>query len=96
MASFLSAMPWLVTLSRHKNWVFLVSGLLIGGNFLYVYAISPRLRAQSDACAVDTPEACNVASGVSRMMLWISGCIYCIGVFSAYMLGPLLMRFGQD
>jgi hypothetical protein len=34
VASFLSAVPWLVTLSHHKNWVFIVSGLMRGGKFL--------------------------------------------------------------
>jgi mercuric ion transport protein len=94
VASFLSALPWLVMLSHHKNWVFLISGLLIGSNFVYVYAISPQLKAQGDACAADTPEACDTASRVSRIVLWTSGGIYCVGVFSAYVLGPLLMKFG--
>lgn len=29
VASFLSAVPWLVTLSRHKTWVLTISGALI-------------------------------------------------------------------
>ena len=44
VASALSAVPWLVTLSHHKNWIFAISGLLIGGNFVYVYLISPNFR----------------------------------------------------
>ena len=46
VASFLSAVPWLVNLSRQKTWVFAISGLLIGGNLLYVYVIGPRLKDQ--------------------------------------------------
>jgi hypothetical protein len=95
VASLLSAVPWLVTLSHHKNWVFVISGLLIGGNFLYVYRVAPRLRFQVDACSTDEAQACNTAGGMSRMVLWISGGIYAVGVFTAYILGPLLMRFGQ-
>ncbi len=94
VASFLSAVPWLVTLSRHKNWVFLVSGILIGGNFAYTYLLAPRLRAAGAACPVDSPEACEGASRLSRAALWISAGLYCIGLFSAYLLGPLLMRYG--
>jgi mercuric ion transport protein len=41
VASVLSAAPWLVWVSRRKEWVFLVSGLLIAVNFLYVYRLSP-------------------------------------------------------
>lgn len=95
VASFLSAVPWLVTLSRHKNLVFLVSGTLIAANFAYTYAVAPRLRLQNAACPADSPEACDTAGTVSRTLLWISAGIYGIGVFSAYLLGPLLMRFAS-
>ena len=93
VASFLSAVPWLVTLSHHKNWVFLISGILIGGNFVYTYMLAPKLQSGGAACAVDAPEACEQASTLSRTVLWISACLYCVGLFSAYLLGPLLMRF---
>lgn len=92
VASFLSAVPWLVTLSHHKNWVFAVSGALIAGNFLYVYALAPRLQARGNACPVDAPEACSTASKVSRAVLWLSAALYLVGFFSAYLLGPLLIR----
>jgi len=94
VASFLSAVPWLVTLSRHKTWVFAISGALIGSNLLYVYAIAPRLQKTGEACPADAPDACNAASRFSRVILWISAAIYVVGVFSAFVLGPLLMRFG--
>ena len=95
VASFLSAAPWLVTLSRHKSWVFLISGSLIGANFLYTYGLAPRLRAAGAACPADAPEACETASALSRTILWVSAVLYCIGLFSAYLLGPLLIRFGE-
>src|ERR1051326_7165489 len=62
VASFLSAVPWLVTLSRHKTVVFLVSGILIGSNLLYIYIVAPRLRTADTVCLPDTPEACRSAS----------------------------------
>jgi len=92
VASFLSALPWLVTLSHHKNWVFAVSGLLIAGNFLYFYALAPRLHAQGNACSVDASDACNTASRVSRVALRLSAAVYLMGFFSAYFLGPVLVR----
>jgi mercuric ion transport protein len=94
VASFLSALPWLVSLSHHKNWVFLVTGVLIGGNFLYVYVLAPHWQGNGGACPADAPQACAKASRMSRAALWTSGAIFCIGVFSAYILGPLLMKFG--
>ena len=95
VASFLSAVPSLVTLSQHKNWVFLIAGSLIGGNFLYTYVLAPHLRGQGQACSVAAPEACTTASTFSRAVLWISAIIYAVGFFSAYLLGPLLMGFSE-
>src|ERR1700759_518770 len=60
VASVLSEAPWLVALSHHKNWVFLLAGLLISGNFVYLYAIAPRLQTQ--ACGANDPTACRTAS----------------------------------
>ncbi|MCA1854198.1 MAG: hypothetical protein LC647_17965, partial [Beggiatoa sp.] len=89
VASFLSAAPWLVTLSRNKDWVFAGSGALIALNFAYVYAIAPRLRGDQ-ACPIDEPTACGTAVRVSRAVLWVSAAIYAVGFFTAYLLGPIL------
>jgi mercuric ion transport protein len=94
VASFLAAVPWLVALSRHKTWVFTVSGVLIATNLVYVYGVAPRLQRSTRACPADSPEGCASASRFSRAVLWVSAGIYAIGVFSAFILGPLLMRFG--
>jgi mercuric ion transport protein len=92
VASTLSELPWLVGLSRHKNWVFAGAGVLIGCNFVYVYVIGPRLQARNLACSPTDPEACQVAGRFSRVVLWCSAALYLVGCFSAYLLGPLLMR----
>ena len=93
VASFLSAAPWITILSRHKDWVFATAGLLIAGNFIYTSAASRR-RARELGCSLDDPRACAIASKFSRIILWTSAVIYTIGFFTAYILGPLLMRFG--
>lgn len=36
VASVLSQAPWIVAMSRHKHWVFIIAGVLISGNFLYL------------------------------------------------------------
>ena len=95
VASFLSAAPWLVTLSQHKSWVFLIAGLMIAGNFTYVCWIAPRFRAQAVACSPDDPGACQTASRFSRIVLWISAAIYLFGFFTAFLLGPIFFRLGQ-
>jgi mercuric ion transport protein len=90
VASTLSSLPWLVTLSHHKQWTFLVSGVLIGLSFMNMYYLSPRLKAK--ACPPDDPSACESASKFSRVLLWVSAVLYVIGFFSAYLLGPILTK----
>ena len=87
VASALSAAPWLVTLSRHKNWTFAVAGILIAANILYTRTIAPRIKT---ACELgDT--ACARAARLNRVLLWISAGIYAIGFVVAYLLGPFLV-----
>ncbi|HWJ47223.1 MAG TPA: hypothetical protein VNS62_06200 [Candidatus Udaeobacter sp.] len=90
VASMLSFMPWLVTLSRHKQWTFAVSGALIALSFVNMYYIAPRIRAKE--CGADDPSACEEASKLSRVLLWVSAAIYGAGMFVAYALGPILTR----
>jgi mercuric ion transport protein len=94
VASMLSFMPWLVTLSRHKPWTFAVSGILIALSFVNMYYVSPRMRAKQ--CSADDPSACGEASKLSKVLLWISAGIYAIGVFVAYVLGPILARLDNS
>lgn len=93
VATVLSQAPWLVELSHRKHWVFIVSGILISGNFVYLYAIADKLQAKDLACNPNNPEACRAASRFSRIVLWCSAAIYLVGAFTAYLLGPLLVRF---
>jgi hypothetical protein len=88
VASALSFMPWLVTLSRHKQWTFSVSGMLIALSFVNMYYVAPRLRPAE--CSPDDPSACEDTSVISKAVLWVSAGIYVVGVFVAYALGPIL------
>jgi mercuric ion transport protein len=93
VASVLSEAPWLVTLSHHKQWVFLVAGSLISGNFAYVYLIAPKLQARKGSCDPNDPAVCQTASRFSVVVLWCSAGVYVVGCFTAYLLGPLLVYF---
>jgi mercuric ion transport protein len=90
VASMLSALPWLVTLSKHKVWTFGISGALILASFLNMYLIAPRLRPQ--ACDPHNP-ACDKASRMSKILLWGAAALYLVGSFVAYVLGPILKHF---
>src|SRR5207248_11385470 len=65
VATVLSAVPWLVTLSHHKLWVFAIAGVLIGWSFIQTYLLSPRLRNSELACSPEDPTAC---SGADRFV----------------------------
>jgi mercuric ion transport protein len=90
VASMLSFIPWLATLSRHKQWTFGLSGILIAFSFVNMYYIAPRIRAKQ--CSADDPSACEEASRLSTILLWVSAGIYAAGIFVAYVLGPILTR----
>jgi mercuric ion transport protein len=93
VASVLSQAQWLVAMSHHKHWVFMLAGGLICSNFAYVYVIAPKLQARSGACDPNDPAACQTAGRFSRIVLWCSAVLYLIGGFTAYLLGPILVRF---
>lgn len=87
VASALSFMPWLVSVSRRKMIVFGLSGGLIFLSFLNFYWIAPRYRGE--ACEPADP-SCGRASRLSAIVLWTSAAIYAIGFLTAFVLGPLL------
>lgn len=89
VASMLSFMPWLATLSHYKRWAFSVSGILIALSFANMYYVVPSLN-RSEACDIDGPSACRDASKLSKVLLWLSAAIYGAGFFVAYALGPIL------
>lgn len=89
VASMLSFLPWLVTLSHYKGVTFVISGSLIAFSFLNMYYVAPRLREQQ--CSPDNPMACEDASRASKLLLWISAAIYAVGFSVAYVLGPILV-----
>jgi mercuric ion transport protein len=90
VASALSALPWLVTLSRHKAWTFAISGTLIALSFVNTYYLAPKLRPEE--CSADDPNTCAAVSKLSKVLLWISAGIYAVGFFVAYVLGPILTK----
>ena len=92
VASVLASAPWLVSLSRHKGWIFGIAALLVAANFYYVYQIAPRLLVERGACSRDDPDACARATRVSRVLLWCSASLVATGAAVAYVLPFVLER----
>ena len=95
VASVLSTLPWLVALSRHRAWVFGISGLLIALDAVYVYRFVPTLARPDARCPPGDESACATASRFSRRVLLASAILYCIGFLVAFALGPLLIAMDQ-
>lgn len=85
LASFVSTFPWLVTLSQHKEWIFLGAGLMILLSGLLVYRPKGKV-----ACSITGGEGCEVAGRFTKITFWTSAGIYATGVFFAYALVPIL------
>jgi hypothetical protein len=88
VASMLAFFPWLTALSRHKVLTFSISGVLIASSFLHTYYVLPRLRRTE--CLPNSPNTCEEASRLSRILLWVSAVIYAVGFLVAFVVGPIL------
>jgi len=87
VAAATSALPWIVTLSRHEGWVFLVAAALIVASRLDATRVSPRLGAEGAAC----PPA---LGRWTRRVWWASVVLWSLGAAAVYVVGPLLLRSG--
>ena len=86
LASFLSSVPWLVWLSRHKILVFAISAIFL---FFTSFLIYFRTKAQTTCNA--TSNACQVADKFKRATLWLSLVIYFVGFFMSFLYLPVLL-----
>jgi hypothetical protein len=87
LAGLVSNVPWLITLSEHKRWVFGIAAvlLLITGILRYLNRHAP--------CPTDQTLARNCAQlkKISGWIYWISVGIYMIGFFFAFLASYLLV-----
>jgi hypothetical protein len=89
VAGAVSSVPGLAALTRHKTWVFLTAGLLLGLNWALEF------RRPAPACPADGgASACETAGRFSRMALWVSTVLFLIGATMAYLAFPLAERLG--
>lgn len=85
ISAYVSTLPWVIPLSRHKSWIFLIAGALIALNG--VLTLRPQGRL---ACAMTGGRGCEVAGTFSKSMFWIAAVLYAVGAFMTYGIVPLL------
>ena len=78
MASAVSAAPWLVEVSRHKNLVFALSGALMALNY-WLVVVRPRRCPPGDVCHVDSP-----LMRFNRRLFWVSMIVLVCAVILTY------------
>ena len=81
VASMASSLPFLVTLSQHKNWMFL-------GSFVLLLIAGWTLYRPGRACPVDLvlAEKCVTSHKWNQRFYWCAVIVWLIGFFSAYVL----------
>jgi len=89
LASLTVSLPWLFSLSRYKAIVFLVSGILLGMSFYFIFVRPQKMQA------CEPGGACDTAGKYSRSIFWISVVIYLIGVSTAYVYLPFKLYLSQ-
>lgn len=84
VASLVSNVPFLITLSENKGWLFALSGVLL--------ALSAGIIYRPDrSCPVDPAlgALCNKTQKWNRRIYWFSVTLWCIGFFAAFLALPL-------
>ena len=89
VGSLISVFPWLIPISKHHNWIFLIAGILLLINGIFV--IKPKGKV---ACSITGGKGCEVAGSFSKWMFWFSVILYSIGAFFAYAYVPLMEFMG--
>lgn len=81
LAGFIGSVPWISSISEHKEWVFILAGVML--------ALSAYLqwRARNAPCPADPikARACARLRKISWAILGISIVIYLIGFFFAFL-----------
>jgi len=89
VAAMTSAFPFLIILSQHKIWVFVVSGFLLLFSAWYIY------RPQQ-VCPVD-PQLAHICSSSKRWnkrIYWFSLALWCLGFLAAFIALPVRKLLG--
>jgi hypothetical protein len=78
VASAVSTAPWLAIVSRHKEVVFGLSGLLIALNY-WLVVVRARACAPGELCHIDSP-----LMRWNRGVFWLSAGIYIVALVLTY------------
>jgi len=86
VAALTSAFPFLIVLSQHKIWVFILSGLMLTLSAWFIYR-------PDQSCPVEPQQAriCEISKTWNKRIYWFSVIIWSIGFFAAFIALPVRM-----
>lgn len=84
VAALTSAFPFLIVLSQHKVWVFILSGTVLGISGWLLYRIGRSCPGDPELGAL-----CERALVWNQRIYWSSVAIWVVGFFAAYLALPL-------
>ena len=80
-----SSFPWLIPLSRNKDWIFLAAGIMIVLNGILLFRSKKNV-----SCETSGGNVCAVSGRFTKVTFWISAVIILVGAFFAYGIVPIL------
>lgn len=89
VAALTSAMPFLITLSQYKAWVFAFSAMMLATSGWLVYRPSRVCPTEPELAA-----ACNRVQMWNRRVFWGSVAVWSVGFIAAFLLLPLRKLVG--
>ena len=89
VAALTSAAPFLITLSKHKEWVFALSGVMLVFSGWLIYRTGRSCPADPRLAA-----ACERAHKWNRRIYWASVIVWGVGFFAAFLALPLRIWLG--
>jgi hypothetical protein len=89
VAALTSSLPFLIVLSQHKIWVFIVSGLMLAISAWFMYR-------PNQSCPTDPQQAeiCSTTKKWNKRIYWFSVIIWSIGFFAAFLALPIRQFLG--
>ena len=89
VAALTSALPFLIVLSAHKIWVFIISGIMLVLSAWFIYR--PGQHCPSESLQA---ELCQRSRKWNKRIYWFSVLVWGIGFFAAFVALPLRMALG--
>jgi mercuric ion transport protein len=86
VASLVSTAPWLVPFTRHKEWVFAFSGLMLFANYWALYRSGGAVCQPGGVCHPSHP-----VGKWMRRIFWGSVVMYVVGFAASYLSLPLML-----